>query len=294
MIPVYNAERYLDECIKSALDQTHADTEVIAVDDGSTDSSPEILAGYADRVRVYRKGNGGTASALNLGARQMSGSWFKWLSADDLLRPHAAATLAGAARSLARPDDRILYACHDFVDGDGAPVAGMESRSVDYNGVSPLRRGAILLDHFYGNAITSMFHRSVFARCGWFDEGLGFNEDYEFWLRCCLVHGYAMHYVDSVVASSRVHGGQLSAVHAGESALAKEEQAKARVLGMLEPRQRRRYLSALADYRHGPPHIRACRRARDAILGTLPGPAAGRLDRACTGVWRRLAPAPRR
>ena len=73
VIPVYNAERYLDECVRSALDQTYPHTEIIAVDDGSTDSSPEILKGYADRIRVFSKENGGTASALNLGACRMSG-----------------------------------------------------------------------------------------------------------------------------------------------------------------------------------------------------------------------------
>lgn len=56
-IPVYNA-KYLDECLRSALNQTYGDTEVVAVDDGSTDSSGEILAGYADRVRVFHKPNG--------------------------------------------------------------------------------------------------------------------------------------------------------------------------------------------------------------------------------------------
>ena len=99
VIPVYNAARYLDECVRSALDQTYADTEVIAVDDGSMDSSAEILGCYADHVRVFRKPNGGTASALNRGAREMSSEWFKWLSADDALKPHALEALAGAARS---------------------------------------------------------------------------------------------------------------------------------------------------------------------------------------------------
>ena len=292
---MYNAERYLDECIRSALDQTYSHTEIIAVDDGSTDTSAEILDGYADRIRVHRKENGGTASALNLGARRMSGDWFKWLSADDLLKPHAVATLAAGARCLGDAAmTSILYAAHDTIGVDGAPVTIEGAWPADYSWLPPLRRAAVLLDHFYGNAITSMFHRSTFSRCGPFDEHLGFNEDYEFWLRCCLVHGYTMHYVDSVVASSRVHGAQLSTAHAGAGALAKEEQLKAHVLNMLPSKQRRRYLSALARYRHGPPHVRACRRARDAALRMLPGPAAAALNRACTGAWRRLAPAPPR
>ena len=87
VIPVYNARGYLDECIASALAQTHSDTEIVAVDDGSTDGSAEVLDGYADRISVHRKPNGGTASALNYARARMTGDWFKWLSADDLLRP---------------------------------------------------------------------------------------------------------------------------------------------------------------------------------------------------------------
>ena len=58
--------------MQSALDQTRPRPEIIAAADGLADTSAEILDCYADRIRVYRKPNGGTASALNLGARRMS------------------------------------------------------------------------------------------------------------------------------------------------------------------------------------------------------------------------------
>ena len=285
VIPVYNARGYLDECIASALAQTHPDTEIVAVDDGSTDGSGEILDGYADRISVYHKPNGGTATALNHARARMTGDWFKWLSADDLLRPHAVEALASEASRLGKRAERcILYASHDFVDEEGRAVDGLVNVSENWNHLSPVRRGAVLLDHFYGNGITSMFHRSVFDRCGGFDERIGFDEDYEFWLRCCLVHGCEMRYVDSVVASYRVHAAQLSAEHAGESGRLKEMQLKEQVLGMASWWRRRRHLSALADYRFGPPHVRARRRMRDVVLGVLPRPAADKIVGAYLGA----------
>jgi glycosyltransferase involved in cell wall biosynthesis len=62
---VYNAEKYIKECIESALNQTYKDMEIIAIDDGSKDNSLKILQQYSGRIRIISKKNGGTASALN-------------------------------------------------------------------------------------------------------------------------------------------------------------------------------------------------------------------------------------
>ena len=286
VIPVYNAERYLDECIRSALDQTHSDTEIIAVDDGSTDSSPEILKGYADRVRVLHKTNGGTSSALNYGYRKMAGDWFKWLSADDLLEPHAVETLLGGPASLGRGLDRcIFYADYDSIDERGAPAPDWLSRECDYNGLSQFERNVILLDHFYGNGIASMFHRAVLDRCGPFDEALGFNEDYEFWLRCCLLHGCTMRFVPGVVARWRVHASQTTSLR-GAELRAKDDRIRSMVLSRLSVGERDKYVVALREYQRPPGrHVRARRRIRDWALGRLPEPAAEGI----AGRWRRLA-----
>ena len=62
-----------------------------------------------------------------------------------------------------------------------------------------------------------MFHRSVFERCGPFDKSTGFAEDYEFWRRCCLLHGYRLYLVLRNIARYRMHESQLSSTHAGET-----------------------------------------------------------------------------
>lgn len=71
IIPVYNTEKYLRECLNSVLRQTYVDLEVIAVDDGSTDGSGDILENFAKtdkRLKVIRRENGGVSRARNTGA----------------------------------------------------------------------------------------------------------------------------------------------------------------------------------------------------------------------------------
>jgi glycosyltransferase involved in cell wall biosynthesis len=87
----YNYGRYLALAIESALAQTGADTEVIVVDDGSTDDSREVIARYDDRVHAILKENGGQASALNAGFAASHAPVVIFLDADDLLAPTAAA-----------------------------------------------------------------------------------------------------------------------------------------------------------------------------------------------------------
>ncbi len=89
IISNYNYGRFLEQAIESALDQTYPQTEVIVVDDGSTDNSREVLARYAGRVRVVLKENAGQASAFNEGFRASRGDAVVLLDADDLLLPTA-------------------------------------------------------------------------------------------------------------------------------------------------------------------------------------------------------------
>ena len=93
IIPVYNVEPYLRECLDSVFAQDLTDCEVIAVNDGSTDGSRAILAEYAERypelMRVVDKDNGGLSSARNAGVAQAQGNWLYFVDSDDWLRPHA-------------------------------------------------------------------------------------------------------------------------------------------------------------------------------------------------------------
>lgn len=90
IVPVYNAEKYLSECVDSILNQTIEDIECILVDDGSADGSPAICDLYAakdPRVKVIHKDNGRAASARNAGLRIATGDYIAFVDADDWISP---------------------------------------------------------------------------------------------------------------------------------------------------------------------------------------------------------------
>ena len=97
IIPVYNVEKYLGDCLDSVLAQSFQDWEAICVDDGSSDGSPAILAEYEakdTRIKVIRQINSGTATARNTGLRVAEGDYIFFLDSDDWLETSALQTLS--------------------------------------------------------------------------------------------------------------------------------------------------------------------------------------------------------
>ncbi len=112
IVPVYNAEAYLCEAIDSVLAQTCSDWQLILVDDGSTDSSPEICDRYAasdSRISVVHIPNGGLSYARNNGLKLAKGKWVSFLDADDKLHPEFLEILSEIARN---NDCEIVGAWH--------------------------------------------------------------------------------------------------------------------------------------------------------------------------------------
>lgn len=98
IVPVYNAEKYLDRCIQSIINQTYSNIELLLVDDGSKDSSAKICDDYAltdKRIRVFHKENGGVSSARNMGLDMATGYYVAFVDADDYLFPKAYESLIG-------------------------------------------------------------------------------------------------------------------------------------------------------------------------------------------------------
>ena len=88
LMPVWNGEEYLRESIDSILGQTFSNFEFIVIDDGSTDSTPEILRSYQDpRLRIFRLEHAGIVSALNFGVDQAQTGWIARQDADDVSDP---------------------------------------------------------------------------------------------------------------------------------------------------------------------------------------------------------------
>ena len=99
IIPVYNAEKYLDDCLDSALSQDGCRVHVIAVDDGSADRSGVLLDARAEaRLTVLHQENAGAAAARNRGLLESRAPWIFFLDADDLLSPGCLEAMLDAAR----------------------------------------------------------------------------------------------------------------------------------------------------------------------------------------------------
>ena len=97
VVPIYNTESYLRECLDSLLEQKCSDYEIICIDDGSTDGSRHILLEYEsknDNIRVIKKKNGGVSSARNLGIEEAKGEWIWFVDSDDYIAENAITELS--------------------------------------------------------------------------------------------------------------------------------------------------------------------------------------------------------
>ncbi|MGD0809098.1 MAG: glycosyltransferase family 2 protein [Acidimicrobiales bacterium] len=116
VIPAYNAERYLGEAVRSVLGQSWRSLECIVVDDGSTDSTPDIVASFTDeRLHYHRKQNEGTVSAArNRGVALASGEFIAFLDSDDVWLPSKLEAQMGLFRS--RPELGVVYCAYGITD----------------------------------------------------------------------------------------------------------------------------------------------------------------------------------
>jgi len=118
IIPVYNSEKYLTVAIKSAIDQTWENKEIILIDDGSTDGSLSIANTFAAKnVHVFSQKNMGAAAARNYGLDKAKGSFIQFLDADDLMSPNK---IEAQMKRIANRQDQISFsnATHFFEDSD--------------------------------------------------------------------------------------------------------------------------------------------------------------------------------
>lgn len=191
----FNQAPYLEQALRSVLDQDYPDLEYIVVDPGSTDGSRDIIERYRDRIaRVIFEPDNGPADGLNKGFGAASGTIFGYLNSDDLLLPGALSRVAHAFEG--HPEVDLIYGHGYWIDRGGRALRRF--RSDRFN----LRRSA------YGNSI--IMQQAAFWRSAPFWAAGGFNArnrlswDGEFWIDLALA-GKRFQRIDEYWACFRAH-----------------------------------------------------------------------------------------
>lgn len=167
VVPVYNVESYLRECLDSVLAQTFSDWECICVDDGATDDSPTILAEYAERdsrFRIIRQSNGGLSAARNTGMDAANGTYVYFLDSDDMLVPDALRRMTETMDGLQL--DELVFGTELLVE-EGAATAEMVAEKARFYSICPAVIGQRLAGHeLFGCLVhENSFFASVPLRC---------------------------------------------------------------------------------------------------------------------------------
>ena len=119
VVPIYNVEEYLEQCLQSIINQTYSNLEIILVDDGSVDNSLSIIKKYAkidNRIIYVSKENGGQASARNVGYTMAHGKWIWNVDADDTIDVH---TIEMVVKTALLNDSDIVISSHKLVNNNG-------------------------------------------------------------------------------------------------------------------------------------------------------------------------------
>lgn len=175
IIPVYNVEKYLKKCVESVLTQSYRNLQIILVDDGSTDKSPEICDEYAkhdNRILVVHKKNGGLSSARNSGLKVACGNYITFLDSDDYVSPTIYEELY---RVLEEREDRIACSCFRRIDESGK-IYDKRDLHIYHETLSNLEYLRELLLHIGDTSVcTKLFPRELLKE-KYFDESK-LNED---------------------------------------------------------------------------------------------------------------------
>jgi glycosyltransferase involved in cell wall biosynthesis len=199
IVPCFDGERFLEECLRSILAQTHRPLEIIVVDDGSSDGSAAIVRRFGDAVRYHRRANGGPAAACNTGLALATGDFVAFLEQDDLwLEGKLDRQLA---EFTARPD---LDYCVTYIQNFWVPELQEEAqRSRDHPAMQPVPGYVVQ---------TLLAHRRAFDSVGGFDESLRFACASDWFIRAAE-RGARGALVPEVLTRRRLHENNFSRRH---------------------------------------------------------------------------------
>lgn len=181
----YNHERYIDEAIKSILAQTYTDFELIIVDDGSTDNSPNIIREYKDpRITIVEQANSGPSIALNTGISNSRGQFIAFMSSDDVSLPDRLMT---QIKQIELQNADVIF-CLPQIIGPDSNILGDDICPWffhrDFNSTAELYRQLFHVGNFLC-APSCFCRRSAIEKVGLFKRGLIQLQDFDYWIRAC-------------------------------------------------------------------------------------------------------------
>ena len=191
--PSFNQGCFIEDTIKSVLNQTYKNIEYIVVDGQSTDETLAILDKYSDRLRYFSERDDGQADAINKGIRKSNGQFLCYLNSDDTLEPTAVSHLVSYL--LANPHVDVVYGDANYIDKNNKIIEPYYTCEWDF-------------ERFKGHCFicqpATMWKRTVIEIYGDFDKSLKYIMDYEYWLRIAH-HGGTIRYLPMTLANSRLY-----------------------------------------------------------------------------------------
>ncbi|MBI2868956.1 MAG: glycosyltransferase [Chloroflexi bacterium] len=205
VLPTYNGARYLRQSIESCLNQTYSNIELIIVDDGSTDDTPDIIGSFRDsRIKSLKHDkNKGLPHALNTGFAAARGEFLTWTSDDNEYLPQAIEEMVAF---LTVQDCPFVYCDYFSVSDEMA-----EKKPIKFPDFPPFERG-----NYIGACF--MLRREVAAETGEYDSGVSLVEDYDYWIR--ISRKFSMKHLARPLYLFRKHDRSLSATRAYEIRIA--------------------------------------------------------------------------
>lgn len=163
IVPVYNCELYLEKCVRSLIDQTYADIEIILVDDGSKDNSPMLCDQFADedsRIKVVHKENGGLSDARNKGMALSCGDYFCFVDSDDWVDDQYVECLLYLIEKY-HTDISICGFEYHTIHGDIISNSKNDSREICFSEKEALQ-SLLTGEYFYTSACAKLYRKSIF------------------------------------------------------------------------------------------------------------------------------------
>jgi glycosyltransferase involved in cell wall biosynthesis len=198
VIPCFNTEHFIAEAIQSALSQTRPISEIVVVDDGSTDGSLDVIRTFSGNTIVSQP-NGGLPAARNAGIAHTTGDYILFLDADDRLEPEAVALHLSAFEK--NPNAPMVYGSIHLIDSEGRRIGEslQTPERIDWR--------KVLFGHTPSSS-QAMFDRESLRRIGNFDIRVRIGEDFPIYLRLGKSADIVCH--GKFVADYRKHPGQLT------------------------------------------------------------------------------------